>query len=29
LNVQLPKGEQLTTEDLQKTFDSFMTAVEA
>ena len=28
-NVQLPKGEQLTKEDLQKTFDSFMTAVEA
>lgn len=28
-NVQLPKGEQLTSEDLQKTFDSFMTAIEA
>lgn len=28
-NVQLPKGEQLTSEDLQRIFDSFMTAVEA
>lgn len=28
-NVQLPRGEQLTSEDLQRTFDSFMTAVEA
>lgn len=28
-NVHLPKGEQLTSEDLKKTFDSFMTAVEA
>ncbi|MGI4721011.1 MAG: type IV secretory system conjugative DNA transfer family protein [Janthinobacterium lividum] len=27
-NVQLPKGEKLTSEDLQKTFDSFMSAVE-
>jgi len=28
-NVQLPKGERPTSEDLQKTFDSFMTAIEA
>jgi type IV secretion system protein VirD4 len=28
-NVHLPRGERLTSEDLQKTFDSFMTAVEA
>ncbi|MEX5744554.1 type IV secretory system conjugative DNA transfer family protein [Massilia sp. X63] len=28
-NVHLPKGKQLTSEDLQRTFDSFMTAVEA
>jgi type IV secretion system protein VirD4 len=27
-NVQLPKGEQLTSEDLQKTFDAFISAVE-
>ncbi|MEH6433850.1 type IV secretory system conjugative DNA transfer family protein [Massilia sp. DD77] len=27
--VQVPKGEQLTSDDLRKTFDSFMTAVEA
>lgn len=28
-SVQLPKGEQLTSEDLRKTFDSFMTALDA
>ena len=28
-NVQLPKGERLTTEELQKTFDSFMTAIDS
>jgi len=28
-NVHLPKGERLTSEDLQMTFDSFMTAIEA
>lgn len=27
-NVQLPKGEKLTSEDLEKTFDSFISAVE-
>jgi type IV secretion system protein VirD4 len=28
-NVQLPKGEKLTGDDLQKTFESFVRAVEA
>ena len=28
-NVQLPKGDQLTDEDLRKTFDAFITAIEA
>ncbi len=28
-NVHIPKGETLTSDDLQKTFDSFMTAIEA
>jgi type IV secretion system protein VirD4 len=27
-NIQLPKGEKLTSEDLQKTFDAFISAVE-
>lgn len=27
-NVQLPKGEKLTSEDLEKTFDAFISAVE-
>jgi hypothetical protein len=28
-DVQLPKGEKLTGEDLQKVFDSFIREVEA
>ena len=28
-NIQLPKGEKLTSDDLEKTFDSFIKAVEA
>ncbi len=28
-SIQLPKGEKLTSDDLEKTFDSFIRAVEA